>query len=280
MEGIRVRWRGRASNPVGGGSRSRVSSTLTAFRHTIRRSGGSGTKHRRRSQHFELVLNLRRRSAPDLPFKHLYGWLIPGIKETSVSVNVSRRSFLKLGAAGLGASSMAMMGFAPDEAVASVRHFKLSGSTVSRNICTYCSVGCGMLLYSRGDGAINVIDQIYHVEGDPDHPVSRGSLCPRGAGVLDFINSESRVKYPEVRDPYSNEWRRISWDEALDRIARLMKDDRDANFETHDEQGRLVNRWMTTSMVAASATTNETAYITQKVTRALGILKLDNQARV
>ncbi len=203
-----------------------------------------------------------------------------GIKEISVSVNVSRRSFLKLGAAGLGASSMAMMGFAPDEAVASVRHFKLSGSKVSRNICTYCSVGCGMLLYARGDGAINVIDHIYHVEGDPDHPVSRGSLCPRGAGVLDFINSESRVKYPEVRDPFTNEWKRISWDEALDRIARLMKDDRDANFETHDEQGRLVNRWMTTSMVAASATTNETAYITQKITRALGILKLDNQARV
>lgn len=197
-----------------------------------------------------------------------------------MSVNVSRRTFMKLGAAGLGASSMAMMGFAPEEAVASVRHFKLTGSRVSRNICTYCSVGCGMLLYSRGDGSINVIDHIYHVEGDPDHPVSRGSLCPRGAGVLDFINSESRVKYPEVREPYTNEWKRISWDEALNRIARLMKDDRDANFETHDEQGRLVNRWMTMSMVAASATTNETAYITQKVTRALGILKLDNQARV
>ena len=175
---------------------------------------------------------------------------------------------------------MAMMGFAPDEAFASIRHFKLTGAKMTRNICTYCSVGCGMLLYSRGDGAINVIDEIYHVEGDPDHPVSRGSLCPRGAGVLDFIKSESRVKYPEVREPYTNEWKRISWDEAFARIARHMKDDRDRNFETHDEQGRLVNRWMTTSMVAASACTNETAYLTQKITRALGILKIDNQARV
>ena len=98
--------------------------------------------------------------------------------------------------------------------------------------------------------------------------------------MLDFIKSESRVKYPEVREPYTNEWKRISWDEAFARIARHMKDDRDKNFETHDEQGRLVNRWMTTSMVAASACTNETAYLTQKITRALGILKLDNQARV
>ena len=171
-------------------------------------------------------------------------------------------------------------GVRPQEALASVRHFKLTGAKVTRNICTYCSVGCGMLLYARGDGAINSHDHIFHVEGDPDHPVSRGSLCPRGAGVLDFIKSDSRVRYPQVREPGTDEWKRISWDEALDRIARLMKDDRDRNFETHDDQGQLVNRWMTTSMVAASACTNETAYLTQKISRALGILKLDNQARV
>ncbi len=197
-----------------------------------------------------------------------------------MAVRVSRRQFLKLGAAGLGASSMAMMGFAPEPAVASIRQFKLNGAKVSRNVCTYCSVGCGMLLYSRGDNAINVYDDIFHVEGDPDHPVSRGSLCPRGAGVLDFIKSASRLRYPQVREPGTDEWRTITWDEALDRIARYMKDDRDANFQTHDEQGRVVNRWMTTGMLAASATTNETAYLTQKIARSLGMLKIDNQARV
>lgn len=197
-----------------------------------------------------------------------------------MTVRVSRRQFLRLSTAGVAASSMALMGFAPDRALASIRNFKLAGAKVSRNVCTYCSVGCGMLLYSRGDGAINVHDRVFHVEGDPDHPVSRGSLCPRGAGVLDFINSESRLEYPQVREPGSSEWRTVSWDEALDRIARLMKDDRDRNFESRDEQGRLVNRWMTTGMVAASAATNETAYLTQKIVRSLGILKLDNQARV
>jgi formate dehydrogenase major subunit len=197
-----------------------------------------------------------------------------------MTVHVSRRQFLKLSSAGLGASSLALMGFAPEPALASIRYFKLTGARVTRNTCTYCSVGCGMLLYTRGDSAINVANDVFHVEGDPDHPVSRGSLCPRGSGVLDFIRSESRLKYPEVREPGSNEWKRIGWDEALDRIARHMKDDRDKNFETRDEQGRLVNRWMTTSMVAASATTNETAYLVQKMVRSLGMLKVDNQARV
>ncbi len=197
-----------------------------------------------------------------------------------MTLQVTRRQFFKLGAAGMATSSMAMMGFAPDAAQASIRHFKLTGAKITRNICTYCSVGCGMLLYSRGDGSINSTDDIYHVEGDPDHPVSRGSLCPKGAGVLDFIKSESRLSHPEVREPGSSEWKRISWDDALDRIARHMKDDRDANFETHDENGNLVNRWLSTGFLAASATTNETAYLTHKIVRNLGILSFDNQARV
>ncbi len=197
-----------------------------------------------------------------------------------MSVRVSRRSFLKLSATGVATSSMAMLGFAPEPALASIRHFKLTAATVTRNTCTYCSVGCGMLLYTRGDGSINTVGEIYHVEGDPDHPVSRGSLCPRGAGVLDFIKSESRLSHPEVREPGTNEWKRISWNEALDRIARHMKDDRDKNFVTRDQHGHVVNHWTTTGFLAASATSNETAYLTQRVVRSLGMVAIDNQARV
>ena len=197
-----------------------------------------------------------------------------------MTLQVTRRQFFKLGATGLATSSMAMMGFAPEPAVASVRHFKLTGAKITRSNCTYCSVGCGVLLYSRGDAAINVVDDIYHVEGDPDHPVSRGSLCPKGAGLLDYVKSDSRLRYPQVREAGSNEWKRIGWDEALDRIARHMKDDRDANFEADDDDGNVVNRWTTTGMLAASASTNETAYLTQKVVRSLGMVAFDNQARV
>src|SRR5690554_2933467 len=99
-----------------------------------------------------------------------------------MTLRVTRRQFFKLGAAGMATSSLAMMGFAPDSAVASVRHFKLAAAKITRSNCTYCSVGCGVLLYSRGDGAINSVDNIYHVEGDPDHPVSRGSYAPKGRG--------------------------------------------------------------------------------------------------
>lgn len=197
-----------------------------------------------------------------------------------MAVKITRRQFFKLGAAGMATSSMAMMGFAPEPALASIRNFKLAGAKITRSNCTYCSVGCGVLLYSRGDAAINNVDSVYHVEGDPDHPVSRGSLCPKGAGLLDYIQSASRLKFPEVREPGSNEWKRIGWEEALERIARHMKDDRDANFVEQDEEGRTVNHWTTTGMLAASASTNETAYLTQKIVRALGMVVVDNQARV
>ena len=119
-------------------------------------------------------------------------------------------------------TSAALLGFAPETALASVREYKLIRARETRNNCTYCSVGCGMLIYSLGDGAKNASAAIYHIEGDPDHPVSRGSLCPKGAGVLDYIHSDQRLKYPAYRAPGSDKWQRISWQEAFERIARLM----------------------------------------------------------
>ena len=171
-------------------------------------------------------------------------------------------------------------GFAPGIALAETRQYKLLRTRETRNTCTYCSVGCGLLMYSLGDGAKNAKASIFHIEGDPDHPVNRGALCPKGAGLVDFIHSESRLKYPEYRAPGSNKWQQISWDEAFDRIAKLMKADRDANFIEKNEAGTTVNRWLTTGMLCASASSNETGFLTQKFTRALGMLAVDNQARV
>lgn len=93
-------------------------------------------------------------------------------------------------------------------------------------------------MYSQGDAGKNVKQNIIHIEGDADHPVNRGTLCPKGAGLLDFIHSPSRLQYPEVRKPGSKEWVRVSWDEALDRVADLMKQDRDANFIEKNAQGK------------------------------------------
>jgi len=194
--------------------------------------------------------------------------------------SVTRRQFLKLSAAGLGASSLAVLGFSPGEALAEVRQFKLARTTETRSTCPYCSVSCGLIMYSLGDKAKNAPAEIIHIEGDPDHPVNRGTLCPKGAGLLDFVHSPNRLKFPEYRAPGSDKFVRISWDEAFDRIARLMKDDRDKNFETKNAAGVSVNRWLSTGMLAASASSNESGYLTHKVARSLGLLAFDNQARV
>lgn len=195
-------------------------------------------------------------------------------------VTVSRRQFLKLSAAGLSASSLAILGFSPNEVLAEVRQYKLARATETRNTCPYCSVGCGILMYSLGDKAKNAPAEIIHIEGDPDHPVNRGTLCPKGAGLLDFVHSPNRLRYPEYRAPGSDKFVRISWDDAFDRIARLMKNDRDKNFIAKNADGATVNRWLSTGFLAASASSNETGYLTHKVVRSLGILAFDNQARV
>ncbi|OXS92853.1 sulfate ABC transporter substrate-binding protein [Pandoraea apista] len=195
-------------------------------------------------------------------------------------LNMSRRQFLKVSGATLAGSSLAMLGFAPDAALAEVRQFKLARATETRNTCPYCSVACGILMYSYGDGAKNAKKSVFHIEGDPDHPVNRGTLCPKGASLIDFIHSPNRLLYPEYRKPGSDKWERVSWDDALDRIAKLMKADRDANFVEKTDDGLTVNRWTTTGMLAASASSNEVGYLTHKVIRSTGMLGFDNQARV
>ena len=195
-------------------------------------------------------------------------------------LSVTRRQFLKLSAAGLSASSLAILGFSPNQVLAEARQFKLARTTETRNTCPYCSVSCGVLMYSLGDKSKNAPAEIIHIEGDPDHPVSRGTLCPKGAGLLDFVHSPDRLKYPEYRAPGSDKFVRISWDDAFDKIARLMKNDRDKNFVAKNADGATVNRWLSTGFLAASASSDETGFLTHKVVRSLGMLAFDNQARV
>lgn len=195
-------------------------------------------------------------------------------------VMMTRRQFFKVTGASLAGSSLALMGFSPEPALAEVRAYKLARTTETRNTCPYCSVACGLLMYGLGDGAKNAKASIIHIEGDPDHPVNRGTLCPKGAALIDFIHSPNRLTQPQYRAPGSDKWQPIAWDDALDRIAKLMKQDRDANFEQKTADGLSVNRWLSTGMLAASASSNEVGYLTHKVIRSLGILGFDNQARV
>jgi formate dehydrogenase major subunit len=199
-----------------------------------------------------------------------------------MNIEVSRRQFVAGATVGVAGTTLGALGFADAESAqaAAIRAFKLTGLTETRNTCTYCAVGCGIILYSKGNLAKGEKAEITHIEGDSDHPTNRGTLCPKGAALLDMVHAKTRLQYPMIRKPGSDKFERVSWDQALDRIARLMKDDRDKNFVARNGDGVTVNRWLTTGVLAASATTNETAWATYKVVRSTGILAFDNQARV
>ena len=134
-------------------------------------------------------------------------------------------------------------------------------------------------MYVKGDRRTGPAELI-HVEGDVDHPTNRGTLCPKGAALKDFVTADTRLTEPKIRRAGSASFDPITWEEALDKIARAMKDDRDENLVQFNEAGVPVNRWTTTGFLAASATTNETAWATFKVVKAMGIAGFDNQARV
>jgi len=199
-----------------------------------------------------------------------------------MNMELSRRHFIVGAGAGLAGTTLGALGFGDTEVAyaEAIRPFRLATTTETRNTCTYCSVACGIIMYSRGDLKKGEKAEIVHIEGDADHPTNRGTLCPKGAALLDMVHAKTRTLYPQIRKAGSDKFERVSWDAALDRIARLMKDDRDKNFIEKSNDGVTVNRWLTTGFLAASATTNETAWATYKVVRSAGMLAFDNQARV
>ena len=194
---------------------------------------------------------------------------------------VTRRQFMKVSAAGLAASSVGALGFvgAGEALAAGVRPFKLEKATETRNTCPYCAVSCGVLVYSVAD-AKDGKAKVIHIEGDSDNPINRGTLCSRGAASLGFVHSVNRLKYPMHRKPGSDKFERVSWDFAMDRIAKLAKEDRDKNFVAKNRDGVTVNRWLSTGFLGGSSCSNEAGYLTYKVVRSTGILALENQARV
>ncbi|CAA7623473.1 Molybdopterin oxidoreductase Fe4S4 region [Magnetospirillum sp. LM-5] len=196
-------------------------------------------------------------------------------------MTINRREFFRLGGSAVAGTTASALGFGSLEAVAAeVRPYKLARTTETRNTCPYCSVSCGVIIHTTGDGSKNTKAEIVHVEGDPDHPVNRGSLCPKGAALLDFIRSETRVKQPMHRAAGEAGFKPVSWDFVMERVARLMKDDRDANFKQTSDDGKTLNHWSTTGFLAGCATTNETGWLTYKTVRSLGIIAVDNQARI
>ena len=189
----------------------------------------------------------------------------------------TRRAFIKTGTATVAAS---VLGFDLKPALAQSRELKIARTTETRSTCPYCSVSCGIIIHTIGDKAKNVTPQVVHVEGDPDHPINRGTLCPKGSSLMQDIMNDRRLLKPQVRRPGSDHWEDIGWDQAYDEIARHIKKTRDESFITMDAQGRTVNRLESIAWNGGCTDTNEFNYLAVKTMRSLGVTYLENQARV
>jgi len=193
-------------------------------------------------------------------------------------MDLSRRSFLKTGVAG--AVGISALGFDLQPLHAQTASLKISRTTQTRSTCPYCSVSCGVIIHTLGDGAKNVTPQVVHVEGDPDHPINRGTLCPKGSSLLQDIVNDRRLLKPQVRRPGSDHWEEISWDQAIDEIATRTKALRDATFIEQDKNGKTVNRLESLAFAGGCTDTNEFNYLVVKSMRSMGVTCLENQARV
>src|ERR1700739_4678737 len=154
-------------------------------------------------------------------------------------MEVSRRTFVKAGL--LGGVGLTVFGFDAAPLLAQTQGLKISRTTETRSTCPYCSVSCGVIIHTIGDKAKNVTPQVVHVEGDPDHPINRGTLCPKGSSLEQDIMNERRLLKPQVRRAGSDHWEDIGWDPAVDEIGHWIKKTRDNTFVEKDAQGRTVN---------------------------------------
>ncbi len=191
----------------------------------------------------------------------------------------TRREFLK--AATVGGVAASVLGFDLEPAYAAVRALKISRTTETRSTCPYCSVSCGVIIHTLGDRSRNVTPAVVHVEGDPDHPINQGTLCPKGITLKQNIVNDRRLTKVLYRAPGSVEWQERDWDFAIDRMARLFKDTRDRRLRQRDEQGRTLNALTAVGVIGGCTDTNELNYLLVKAFRAgLGVVPLEQQARI
>jgi len=188
--------------------------------------------------------------------------------------HLTRRMFLQSASALTAASGLDLQAATP------LRELKIAHTTQTRSVCPYCAVGCSVIIHTLGDKARNVTPTVVHVEGDPDSPVNRGTLCSKGIGLKEFIVNEHRLTRPLYRAPGAAEWTPISWDDAFERMARLIKQTRDRGFETEDAEGRRVNRLTNVGLIGGCTDTNEINFLLSKFRFGLGILSYENQARL
>jgi formate dehydrogenase major subunit len=199
---------------------------------------------------------------------------------------VSRRDFLKISGSSVVLGSL---GINLDPAKAYAQGLRIKDAKQAYTVCPYCSVGCGILVYTKDGKVVNT-------EGDPDHPINEGTLCSKGASLYQVINNDKRLLKPRYRAAGASEWKEVEWDWALDEIAKRVKDTRDKTFkvtskskvkekmpdgtEEDVEKDFVVNRTDSIAHVGSAALDNEECYMLQKLMRSWGLVYIEHQARI
>jgi formate dehydrogenase major subunit len=191
-------------------------------------------------------------------------------------MELTRRGFFKATTIG----STIALGFDVGRARAEMREFKISRTTETRSTCPYCSVSCGLIIHTLGDKAKNATSSVVHIEGDPDHPINRGTLCPKGIALKEDISHKQRLTKPMVRRPGSDKWEDISWNDAISQIAKHIKTTRDTCFVAKNAQGQVVNRNPGFGMIGGCTDTSEFNMLQWKASASWGVVYRDTQARV
>jgi formate dehydrogenase major subunit len=194
------------------------------------------------------------------------------------AMEVTRRQFLKVGAVSAGTIGASVLGFDVAQARQVQQRLRIEGATVSHSVCPYCAVGCALLAYTRKDPSGKV--ELLQIEGDPDSPVNEGRLCPKGATAMELAISRRRITSPLYRAGGASDWQQVSWDFVLDKLAQDIKASRDRTFVATDADGNLVNRCEGIAFAGGAAFSSEEGYFATKVMRGLGLVYLEQQARV
>ncbi len=199
-------------------------------------------------------------------------------------MELSRRNFLKLSGAGIGVAALAQLGF-PATALADEKALRISEATESTTVCPYCSMGCSAIV-SVKDG------KVVGLEGLPDSPINRASLCSKGQSIYQVANNDRRLTRVLYRAPGGTDWEEKTWEEAIPRIAELIKETRDKSFTateevtTKDASGQetkktvAVNRCTGIAQLGGAALDNEECYLASKFARGLGLVYIEHQARI
>jgi formate dehydrogenase major subunit len=167
---------------------------------------------------------------------------------------------------GLGAS-------AASERTASLAPRTKTADRTVASVCPYCAVGCGQLVYIKDE-------KIIDIEGDPASPLSHGCLCPKGAATFQLVTGSHRVNHVLYRRPYGTRWEPIPLEQAMDMVAERVKDARDETWEERDGEGHSLRRTMSIAHLGGATLDNEENYLIKKLFTALGIVQVENQARI